>query len=97
MPNVDVHVQCNTWYYSVCSVSLWQDGAKLCARILSSEDTVILLAQQMVAMAQYYRFDGWLVNIENPINVRYMYIVAYYSTCISIMYTLLGSADSVCS
>lgn len=83
--------------YSVCSVSLCQDGAKLCARILSSEDTVILLAQQMVAMAQYYRFDGWLVNIENPINVRYIYIVAYYSTSISIMYTLLGSADSVCS
>ena len=27
------------------------------------------LAQQMVAMAQYYNFDGWLVNIENPINV----------------------------
>lgn len=60
--------------YSVCSVSLWQDGAKLCARILSSEDTVILLAQQMVAMAQYYRFDGWLVNIENPINVRYTFL-----------------------
>ena len=48
---------------------LLQDGAKLCARLLSSEDTVMLLAQQMVAMAQYYRFDGWLVNIENPINV----------------------------
>jgi endo-beta-N-acetylglucosaminidase D len=30
----------------------------------------MVLAQQMVAIAQYYRFDGWLVNIENPINVR---------------------------
>ena len=26
------------------------------------------LAKQMVAIAQYYNFDGWLVNIENPIN-----------------------------
>lgn len=41
----------------------------LCANLLSNEDTVIQLAQQMVAMAQYYNFDGWLVNIENPINV----------------------------
>lgn len=41
----------------------------LCANLLSNEDTVMQLAQQMVAMAQYYNFDGWLVNIENPINV----------------------------
>ena len=27
------------------------------------------LAQQMVTMALYYHFDGWLVNIENHINV----------------------------
>ena len=27
------------------------------------------LAQQMMMMAQYYKFDGWLINIENPINV----------------------------
>ena len=52
-----------------------QDGAKLCARLLSNEDTVMLLAQQMVAMSQYYQFDGWLVNIENPINVRFLIYV----------------------
>ena len=25
----------------------------------------------MVMMAQYYQFDGWLINIENPINVGF--------------------------
>ena len=28
-------------------------------------------AQQLVEIAQYYRFDGWLINIENPIHVSF--------------------------
>ena len=41
----------------------------MCANLLSSEDKMMQLAKQMMAIAQYYNFDGWLVNIENPINV----------------------------
>ena len=43
----------------------------LCSRLFNSYDTVIHLTQKMVALAQYYRFDGWLVNIENSIDVSY--------------------------
>ena len=32
-------------------------------------ESVAHLAEQMVEMAVYYQFDGWLVNIENHINV----------------------------
>ena len=38
-------------------------------RLLSDEAKVALFAQQLVALADYYGFDGWLVNIENPIHV----------------------------
>ena len=32
-------------------------------------------AHQLVAMAEYYKFDGWLVNIENNIHVG---VVVYF-------------------
>ena len=50
-------------------ITEWGDGAQLCHKLLGNEDTVALFAQQLVALAQYYHFDGWLVNIENPIHV----------------------------
>lgn len=53
-------------------ITEWKDGAQLCHRLLGNEATVELFAQQLVALAQYYCFDGWLVNIENPIHVSSM-------------------------
>jgi mannosyl-glycoprotein endo-beta-N-acetylglucosaminidase len=49
-------------------ITEWQDGAKICHRLFSDEKLVETLVHQMVSMAVYYQFDGWLVNIENPIN-----------------------------
>ena len=46
-----------------------EDGARRTGRFLSSIESAHRLADQLVAMAQYYRFDGWLVNIENPLDV----------------------------
>ena len=43
------------------------------------------LSQQMVAMAQYYHFDGWLVNIENPINVG-VQVQMYVNGEVAVMY-----------
>ena len=56
-------------------ITEWQDGAKLCGQLFGSDDLVMKLAQQLVDMAEYYNFDGWLVNIENPVKV--------YTTCLS--------------
>lgn len=50
-------------------ITEWQDGARLCARLFSSEDNVSLFVRNLIRIAEYYRFDGWLVNIENPIHV----------------------------
>ena len=30
---------------------------------------VLLFVQNLIRIAEYYRFDGWLINIENPIHV----------------------------
>jgi hypothetical protein len=47
------------WFQVAC---LWlQDGAKVLFQLLDHlEDSV----RQLVAIIQYYGFDGWLVNIE---------------------------------
>ena len=56
-------------------LSEWKEGAKLCHQLLSDESTLIQFAQQLVALAQYYGFDGWLINIENPINVKKLFFL----------------------
>ena len=50
-------------------ITEWQEGVKMCARILQQETIVHKFVQQLISIAQYYGFDGWLVNIENPVHV----------------------------
>ncbi|XP_065066058.1 uncharacterized protein LOC135691973 isoform X2 [Rhopilema esculentum] len=48
-------------------ITEWDDGAKHCANILESKASYTRFANQLVGIACYYQFDGWLVNIENQI------------------------------
>ena len=50
-------------------ITEWQEGARLCSLLLKDESTVVTFAEKLIAIAEYYGFDGWLVNIENPIHV----------------------------
>ena len=38
--------------------------------LLQDEYKVMRFSEQLIGLAQYYGFDGWLINIENPIHVR---------------------------
>ena len=45
-----------------------QAGAAVWQALLQDHAASLpVLADKLVAMAVYYNFDGWLVNIENPI------------------------------
>ncbi|XP_065846189.1 cytosolic endo-beta-N-acetylglucosaminidase-like isoform X2 [Oscarella lobularis] len=48
-------------------ITEWEEGAKICERFLESEWTYRRVVEQLVGVALYYKLDGWLVNIENPI------------------------------
>ncbi|XP_064610247.1 cytosolic endo-beta-N-acetylglucosaminidase-like [Liolophura sinensis] len=48
-------------------ITEWEDGAEKMATLLSSEQTITTAVEKMTAIAQYYNFDGWLINIENKI------------------------------
>ena len=40
-----------------------------CKKIFSTEKTWQRVADQLVEIARFYRFDGWFINIENNIDV----------------------------
>ncbi|XP_066469987.1 cytosolic endo-beta-N-acetylglucosaminidase isoform X2 [Tiliqua scincoides] len=46
------------------------DGWKICEAFLSGgEEAYQAVAEQLATIAQFYRFDGWLINIENLLSV----------------------------
>ncbi|CAJ0597895.1 unnamed protein product [Cylicocyclus nassatus] len=47
------------------------EGKELCARVLASEETVLLTVDRLVSIARAYNFDGWLINIENRVLVEH--------------------------
>lgn len=43
----------------------WEDGRRLCESMLASPTAARAAADQLVALAVYFGFEGWLVNVEN--------------------------------
>ncbi|XP_017586132.1 PREDICTED: cytosolic endo-beta-N-acetylglucosaminidase, partial [Corvus brachyrhynchos] len=53
-------------------ITEWTDGEKLCEAFLAGgEEAYGAVAKQLARIAQHYRFDGWLVNIENTLSVSH--------------------------
>jgi len=51
-------------------ITEWDNGKQMCTEFLKSEAEWRALADQLIAIAVHYGFDGWLVNIENTLQVR---------------------------
>ncbi|XP_053156280.1 cytosolic endo-beta-N-acetylglucosaminidase isoform X2 [Hemicordylus capensis] len=50
-------------------ITEWTDGEKMCEAFLAGEEEAYhAVAEQLAAIAQFYHFDGWLVNIENALS-----------------------------
>ncbi|NWW54989.1 ENASE acetylglucosaminidase, partial [Pedionomus torquatus] len=50
-------------------ITEWTDGEKLCEAFLAGgAEAYRTVAEQLARIAQHYRFDGWLVNIENTLS-----------------------------
>lgn len=51
-------------------ITEFTDGEKLCEAFLAGgEEGYHAVSKQLARIAQHYRFDGWLVNIENTLSV----------------------------
>lgn len=49
-------------------ITEWKPGQEICEEFLKDEKMFQNAADQLVRMAQYYQFDGWLINIENKLS-----------------------------
>ncbi|XP_038123504.1 cytosolic endo-beta-N-acetylglucosaminidase [Cyprinodon tularosa] len=49
-------------------ITEWTDGAAVCKTFLKDEKSYQEVANKLVQISQYYRFDGWLINIENALS-----------------------------
>lgn len=77
-------------------ITEWDEGAKVCRHLLQDDGTSIAAARQLAALALYYGFDGWLVNIENPIpRSMVARLRLFVRTLRDSCRTTLGAASSV--
>ncbi|XP_054987309.1 cytosolic endo-beta-N-acetylglucosaminidase isoform X1 [Sorex araneus] len=50
-------------------ITEWKDGGRLCESFLAGDErSYQAVADQLVRIAQFFRFDGWLINIENSLS-----------------------------
>ena len=52
-------------------ITEWDAGRERCEQFLQTEEAYVTLAEKLIQIAAYYKFDGWLINIENKIEVSY--------------------------
>ncbi|XP_016047992.2 cytosolic endo-beta-N-acetylglucosaminidase isoform X2 [Erinaceus europaeus] len=51
-------------------ITEWKEGGQLCEAFLAGEEhSYQAVADQLVLIAQFFRFDGWLINIENSLSL----------------------------
>ncbi|CAL4091185.1 unnamed protein product, partial [Meganyctiphanes norvegica] len=48
-------------------ITEWKPGATICEKLLENDETLNRAVQNLVKIAQHYKFEGWLINIENEI------------------------------
>ncbi|XP_031209391.1 cytosolic endo-beta-N-acetylglucosaminidase isoform X2 [Mastomys coucha] len=50
-------------------ITEWQEGGRLCESFLAGDERSFqAVADRLVQIAQFFRFDGWLINIENSLS-----------------------------
>ncbi|CAM9372688.1 unnamed protein product, partial [Discosporangium mesarthrocarpum] len=50
-------------------ITEWDEGYKKCQEFLCSKESIDIAADKLASIAVDYGFDGWLINIENPVEV----------------------------
>jgi len=48
-------------------ITEWKDGKKILEEILSDEKRIDVFVDRLTDIASFYGFQGWLLNIENPV------------------------------
>ncbi len=46
-------------------ITEWGDGSEKCSIFFANKESAERTARQLTAIAAFYKFEGWLINIEN--------------------------------
>lgn len=51
-------------------ITEWKEGERLCEAFLAGDErSYRAVADQLVRIAQFFRFEGWLINVENALSL----------------------------
>eukprot|EP00892_Ulva_mutabilis_P012125 jgi/Ulvmu1/9285/UM050_0034.1 len=56
----------------------WEEGAKVCKELFQSRQSAIHAAKQLAKIAEWYGFEGWLINIESQVQVEHVPQVVHF-------------------
>ena len=59
-------------------ITEWDQGSAICEKIFSSKNEVEFIVKKLIDLTIFYNFDGWLINIENPLNEELVKNVEYF-------------------
>jgi len=62
-------------------ITEWDDGKAKCEAFLKTEETAQQAARQLAAIAAYFGFDGWLLNIENSLDTKLIPSLLFFIRC----------------
>ncbi len=62
-------------------ITEWAHGKEQCASLLADMPTADRAARQLAAIASYYKFEGWLINIENELPEESIPTLLYFLRC----------------
>ena len=63
-------------------ITEWKEGTQQCDLLLADVKTAGHAARQLASIAQYYRFDGWLINIENDLQESAIPLLLFFLRCV---------------
>lgn len=66
----NIHIFIFTFqFHAGTFITEWDDGKVRCHKVIESEESLKRAANKLVEITKYFQFDGWLINIENVVDV----------------------------
>lgn len=63
-------------------ITEWEAGEATCRALFTSAATAQHAAQQLACIAKCHGFDGWLINIENKLDISAIDHVLLFLRCV---------------
>jgi hypothetical protein len=63
-------------------ITEWEEGRQQCETFLGDVETAEHAARQLASIASFYRFEGWLINIENELPQSAIPVLLVFLQCV---------------